>query len=178
MKIAIALFSLVLAAFNAFAEIQTLTYDSSTGGTSAVIQVTAQQTLQFKSMLSAGTIVAYPGGEVDPYLVWTVNGLKFTNNVADLSTTTLSTTIFAGPGSFQLFSPHNTGSRLAITFDIEPCPYPPDKTLTIGANSGNVTVTMENSTDLVNWTPAQNGATYTNAPGARFFRIKMNVNSP
>lgn len=58
--------------------------------------------------------------------------------------------------------------------------FPPDKTLVVGANSGNVQVTMQMSTDLVNWTPAVNEMIYTNAPDARFFRIQLltNVQAP
>src|SRR5205085_9205467 len=51
--------------------------------------------------------------------------------------------------------------------------FPPDKTAVVGAYSGNVQVTMEISTDLVNWTSATNGLVYTNSPAARFFRIKL-----
>jgi len=38
--------------------------------------------------------------------------------------------------------------------------------VTAGAYGGNVRVTMEMSTDLVNWAPAVNGMVYTNSPEA------------
>ena len=59
------------------------------------------------------------------------------------------------------------------TFDVEPAPFPPNKTAIIAANSGNVQVTMQTSTDLVNWTAAVNEQVYTNVPDARFFRIQI-----
>ncbi len=51
------------------------------------------------------------------------------------------------------------------------------KAVTVGANSGNLQLTMEISTDLVNWTAANNGALNTNSPDARFFRIKLLTNA-
>jgi len=63
------------------------------------------------------------------------------------------------------------------TVDIQPGPFPPGRTVTVGAYSGNVRVTMEMSTDLVNWTPAVNASLYTNSPDARFFRIQLVTNA-
>jgi hypothetical protein len=63
------------------------------------------------------------------------------------------------------------------TIDIQPAAFPPDKTAVVGAFSGNVQVTMEISTDLVNWTSATNGLIYTNSPAARFFRLKLVTNA-
>ena len=59
------------------------------------------------------------------------------------------------------------------TVDITPSAYPPDRAVTVGPYSADMKVTMEMSTDLVNWTVAQNAAVYTNRPEARFFRIKL-----
>ncbi len=81
--------------------------------------------------------------------------------------------VFAGPATIQLFRPNQIGSSSFATLEIQPASFPPDKALTVGSNAGNVRVTMESSTDLVNWTPAVNGAVYTNSPDARFFRIKV-----
>lgn len=87
---------------------------------------------------------------------------------------------FAGPATIQLvYAPNGPGGNFVgyATFDIEPGPYPPGKAVTIGAYSGNVQVTMETSTDLVNWTAAVNGAVYTNSPTAQFFRITLVKNA-
>lgn len=119
-----------------------------------------------------GTVLS-GNGPSQPYIVFSVNGITFTNSVGYIT----PPVIFAGPGSAQIFSPDNPNVKCAVTFDIEPAAFPPDKTMTLGAYSGNVAVTMEESTDLVNWTPSNNGQVHTNAPDARFFRIKMDKNA-
>ena len=85
--------------------------------------------------------------------------------------------VIAGPATIQIeqLSSVSTAGCFA-TLDVEPAPFPPNKTATIGANAGNVQVTMQTSTDLVNWATATNGLTYTNSPDARFFRIQMLTN--
>jgi hypothetical protein len=87
--------------------------------------------------------------------------------------------IVAGPAVVRLvMSPTAPPGCISfLTLDIQPAAFPPDKTVTVGAYSGNVQVTMEISTDLVNWTPAVNGMVYTNSPDARFFRIKLVTNA-
>ena len=84
--------------------------------------------------------------------------------------------IIAGPATISLITPSD-GAKAILTLDIEPGPYPPGRAVTVGAYSGNVQVTMEMSTDLVNWTPAVNAQVYTNSPDARFFRIKLATNA-
>jgi hypothetical protein len=85
----------------------------------------------------------------------------------------------AGPATISLITqgPGSSGNPAILTLDIEPGPYPPGRAVTVGAYSGNVQVTMEMSTDLVNWTPAVNAQVYTNSPDARFFRIKLQTNA-
>lgn len=79
----------------------------------------------------------------------------------------------AGPATISL-----DGGGL-VTLDIQPTPTPPEKTAVVAAYSGHVKVTMETSTDLVNWAPVPDGVTYTNSPDARFLRIRMEkVSSP
>ena len=99
--------------------------------------------------------------------------------------TTLQPLVIAGPATIQLLqaltgtlpvAPTDYIASLA-TFDVQPSPFPPNKAVTVGAYSGNVQVTMQISTDLVNWTPAVNGQIYTNSPDARFFRIQMVTNA-
>jgi hypothetical protein len=95
---------------------------------------------------------------------------EFNGSYMDLSKIT-----FAGPGTIQLrgdvFSPY------WVTVNVEPGPFPPGRTATVGSYSGNVQVTLQMSTDLVNWTPAVNGMVYTNCPDARFFRIQLLTNA-
>lgn len=63
------------------------------------------------------------------------------------------------------------------TFKITPDQYPPDKTVVVPGGPGGATVTLESSTNLIHWVPAA-GGTYTNLPGVKFFRIKMDRIQP
>ena len=157
--------------FTAHAEIRTLTLDSSITNSSETITISDQQTIELKAV---SPVTTWCGSNNGPFLHWNVHGLAFTNNVGFQP----AGWIFSGPASVRIFSPSCPVSGTVATFAIEPSAFPPDKTLTLGAFSGNVKVTMEQSTDLVNWTPAVNAAIYTNAPDARFFRIKMEKNAP
>ena len=165
MKYLLCAFCLVISMSNSRAALQTLTLDNSITNVSSSISITAQQTIEFK-----GFIGSVYGGSI----IYNINGLSITSSIPGLQYDVTTKQLFAGPGSVQILgsTPPQQG-QIAVTSDIEPSPFPPDKTLTLGAYSGNVTVTMQESTDLVNWTTAQNGATYTNSPTAAFFRIQM-----
>ncbi len=78
----------------------------------------------------------------------------------------------AGPAKI-IFISNRTASPALLTLEVQPQQFPPDKVATVGAFSGSVRVTMQDSTDLVNWTASANGSTYTNSPDAHFFRIKI-----
>ena len=162
MKTTTTLFSLILTvvSLSVRAQIQTLVV-SPTSTNSAVITVSSNSFATIKSVNSAS------GGNLQLNL----QGVNFSYHLPDASPNGL---IFSGPATIQLQGDGN-GASLA-TVDVEPGPFPPGKALTVGANSGNVQVTLQTSTDLVNWTPAVNGLVYTNTPEARFFRIQMVVN--
>lgn len=166
MKIATKLIILTLAyiSISASAQIQTLVV-TPTSTNSAVITVSSNSFATIKSINSAS------GG----YVQLNVQGANFAFHLPEGAPTGL---VFSGPATIQLQG-DGYGAALA-TVDVEPGLFPPGKTATIGANSGNVQVTMQMSTDLVNWTPAVNGMIYTNTPDARFFRIQLltNVQSP
>ena len=84
----------------------------------------------------------------------------------------------AGPATIKLVSFAFDTSKAMATVDITPSQFPPDRAVTVGPYSADMKVTMEMSTDLVNWTVAQNAAVYTNRPEARFFRIKLEKDIP
>jgi hypothetical protein len=99
-------------------------------------------------------------------------------NTQGISTEIDVGTVVAGPATFQVTQTSASSSLTGFaTISVEPAPFPPGKTVTVGAYSGNVQVTMQMSTDLVNWTTAVNGQVYTNSPDARFFRIQMVTNA-
>ncbi len=85
--------------------------------------------------------------------------------------------VFAGPATIQITQLSSYQPGAFATIAVEPGPFPPGQTATIGAYAGNVQVTMQTSTDLVNWTAATSGQVYTNSPAARFFRIQLLVNA-
>ena len=84
----------------------------------------------------------------------------------------------AGPATVRLVSLSSVDAKAMATVDITPSQYPPDRAVTVGPYSADMKVTMEMSTDLVNWAVAQNAAVYTNRPEARFFRIKLEKDIP
>jgi hypothetical protein len=170
MKTKLFLLCLTFALQSVQAELRTLTMDASVTNSSATLTISSNQTIEMKTAM-AQVAACGAGG---PLIIWSVNGITFTNQVG----LPAGNMIFAGPASVQLYAPNCAESKAIATFDVQPSAFPPDKALTLGAFSGNVMVTMEESTDLVNWTASASGNTYTNAPDARFFRIKMEKNAP
>lgn len=78
--------------------------------------------------------------------------------------------IVAGPATIRLVVGSNSSAGLC-TIKITPEAYPPDKSILVAPGSGGAAITLECSTNLVNWTATTNGV-YTNLPAAKFFRIK------
>ena len=107
-------------------------------------------------------------------LLINVGGASFNLRFPDENVDNL---VIAGPATIQLQALCCVYLPTFATIEVQPTPFPPDKTLTVGAYSGNVQVTMQVSTNLVDWTTAINGMVYTNSPGARFFRIQMVTNA-
>jgi len=165
------LFLITITCLVARAELLTITLDTAVSNRSDTITINDQQSIKLKNVWLKGACGSSAGSQ--PTMVWNIHGLVYTNTYAAFSDTT---SVFVGPASVYVTS-YSCDNQIAATFDIEPSAFPPDKALTLGAYSGNVKVTMEASTDLVNWAPASNGLVYTNAPDARFFRIKMERNA-
>jgi len=152
---------IALTAFSVHAQVQTLIV-SPTSTNSAVITLSSNNYAVVKSITT----------DYDCVLLVNLQGVDFSFNptwepVANLT--------FAGPGTIKLQG--TVYSPAYATIEVVPGPFPPGKTLTVGANRGNVQVTMQMSTDLVSWAPAINGMTYTNSPDTRFFRIQLITNA-
>jgi len=147
--------------FSTHAQLQTLVV-STTNTNSAVITVASNScvTIKTASVYSSATLLV------------TMQGVNFTFN---LSFQDINNFTFTGPATLQLQG--DSYAPAFVTVDVEPGFFPPGKTATVGSYSGNVQVTMQMSTDLVNWTTATNGMTYTNSPDARFFRIQLITNA-
>jgi len=86
-----------------------------------------------------------------------------------------STSIVAGPASIRLLL--DGPGQAFLTVKVTPGPAPPDKAMIIPAGPGGAVITLECSTNLVNWTPASSGV-YTNLPAAKFFRIRTDRINP
>lgn len=78
--------------------------------------------------------------------------------------------VVAGPATLSMVSVN--GNPGFCTVKITPESFPPDKTIIVLPGTGGGNITMECSTNLIQWTPASNGV-YTNLSEARFFRIRL-----
>ncbi len=80
--------------------------------------------------------------------------------------------IVAGPAIIKI---HGAGGNNATVCTLKITPdtdiYPPDKTVVIPADTNGANIILEQSTDFVNWTPADPGV-FTNLTGHLFFRIR------
>ena len=76
----------------------------------------------------------------------------------------------AGPAKIVFIAPLGNGTCFA-TFRITPESFPPDRTIIAMPGTNQTSITLECSTNLVQWSPATNGV-YGPMPEAKFFRIK------
>jgi len=170
MKTAIKLtiITIIYISISAHAQMQTLVANSS-NILSSVITIATNQYAIVKS-------ADYDDGGL---LLVNIQGTSFTK---DFSYDSIDGLTISGPATIQLEAHPDAYYACYATIEIKPqqLPVPPNQTVTVGSNAGNVQVTMLTSTDLINWTPAVNGMVYTNTPDARFFRIQLltNVQSP
>jgi hypothetical protein len=80
-------------------------------------------------------------------------------------------TTVAGPASFSL-APGQSANAAMLTVRITPLVYDVNKTLILPPSTNQVFITLESSTNLVNWSDTTNGV-YGSPDIARFFRIRM-----
>ncbi len=160
--------SLMYVSISAHAQMQTLVANSS-NILSSVITIATNQYAVVKS-------VDYDDGGL---LLINMQGTSFTKDFSYASADGLT---ISGPATIQLQAHPDAYYSCYATIEVKPQqqPVPPNQTVTVGSNAGNVQVTMLTSTDLVNWTSATNGMVYTNTSDARFFRIQLltNIQSP
>jgi hypothetical protein len=79
-------------------------------------------------------------------------------------------TVIKGPATFRLLAQSSTASYL--TLKVMPESFPPDRTLILPPGTDQVQITLESSTNLVQWSSATNGV-YGSPDEARFFRIHL-----
>ena len=93
--------------------------------------------------------------------------------VSKVYNTTTEPHVVRGPAVVE-FSDDGTGTRTAadlLTLEITPEAFDPTKTLIVPPGTNQVAVTLECSTNLVNWMVATNGI-YGSPIEAKFFRIR------
>jgi hypothetical protein len=78
--------------------------------------------------------------------------------------------IIAGPAVFRLRT-ITTNQKSFSTLRIIPESFSPDKTIIIPEGTAGATITLECSTNLLNWSTATNGF-YTGTNSSKFFRIR------
>lgn len=84
----------------------------------------------------------------------------------------------AGPAEIRYWINSYQGGNIEkayMTFEIVPGPYAPNRSAVISERDGPMKCTLEESTDLVNWTQSTSGQTHTltNANAMKFFRVKL-----
>lgn len=80
--------------------------------------------------------------------------------------------IAAGPAAFTMISLSGSGA-VPVTFEVTPQvqTFPPEKTVIVPEASTGAFITMELSTNLMQWMTVTNGF-YTGTNGAKFLRIR------
>jgi hypothetical protein len=86
--------------------------------------------------------------------------------------------VVAGPAILRLTISKNFGCGssnpdvVTCTFRTSPEAFPPDRTMIVLPGTNQTSVTLECSTNLIDWTSATNGV-YGPMPEAKFFRINL-----
>jgi hypothetical protein len=96
---------------------------------------------------------------------------RFVNGNNDMVAVSSVGDVVRGPATFQLTSVSALSAH-GFTLKITPVAFPPDQTLIVPPGTNQVHISMESSTNLVNWATATNGI-YGSPNEARFFRLKM-----
>lgn len=100
------------------------------------------------------------------------DGKKATHRVADNnSLSSFDPVVIAGPATIRLVAPPFGGTGMC-TVRLSPEAFPPDRTILIPPGTNQARITLECSTNLVQWFAATNGV-YGPLPEAKFFRIKL-----
>ncbi len=114
----------------------------------------------------------YPGSVVEVHKDGAV--LRFIPSGPSFGPYTYPSIVLAGPATIAFRSEflQRGGSPAFLTVEITPETYDVNRSITVGPGPGGAKITLECSTNLVNWAMATNGASYTNMNEPKFFRIK------
>jgi hypothetical protein len=178
MKITITILTLAVSSFMAFAQFEqyvtiTLTADSGGLSTYTINQNQAAELMSCKALQGGCILVVSTAGCTVTNNIPLQNQNQFT--AADTASGGRGT-IIQGPAAFSLLSYSST--RSFLTLKIIPESYDPNKTFIIPPGTNQVQVTLQVSTNLINWDTATNGV-YGSPATAQFFRIREdNLVSP
>ena len=152
----------------------------STVARAGVVTITAQATLNTNGVteLSIGSyeiaeLISFPYGDFSGRLLILKDGRTLQYPAASFSPITrpLDSLVVAGPAKIRLESFESTRPVLC-TFRISPEAFAPDRTILMPPGTNQARITLECSTNLVQWFAATNGV-YGPLPEAKFFRIKL-----
>lgn len=121
----------------------------------------------------------HPSADANGIISVIKDGITFTfdNSFHPRPSPTKDPLIIAGPATIRLTSTSLPAYPAICTFRVTPEPFPPDRTVIALPGTNQTTVTLECSTNLVDWAVATNGV-YGPMPQAKFFRIKLATPAP
>lgn len=151
-----------------FCQAEIVTLVLAAGQTNAALTLNQNQSARLTSFMDNQTVNLYVEGTNYSLGVISWNLLP---NASDYTPVEVRGPATIGLRAELSVEPEVHHPSAMATFEITPQPFSPDKTITVPAGPGGAAITMECSTDLVNWTAATNGV-YTNLLTARFFRIR------
>jgi hypothetical protein len=167
MKIIIIILSLACFRQFAHAAVVTLTAQANSG-TNGVAELSVGQ-------YEVAELISFPKllNGVDALLYLEKDGKTFVHSY-DWRVNFVDPLIVAGPANFRLVAQASGSGRALCTFKITPEAYPPDRAILIPPGTNQARITLECSTNLVQWFAATNGV-YGPLPEAKFFRIKLDA---
>jgi len=143
---------------------------TSTGSPPTVLQIQQGETAELLSGSNAS------GGNNFPLYTVQKDGITCQAfprlNVNSGNSAAQGTTV-TGPATITVLATSFSGSAL-LTVKITPDSYDVNKTLILPPGTNQVYISLESSTNLVNWADSTNGI-YGSPDTARFFRIRMNT---
>lgn len=152
-------------------------YETATGSKS--ITIADYETGELISVLNTNVASTaghpyYVAAQKDGYVLSLKSAASYYYPVAGAATSSGVGDIIRGPATFYLI---DTGSAQAFTVKITPVSFPPNKTLIVPPGTNQVQISLEASTNLVNWAVATNGV-YGSPDSAYFFRMRMTKLQP
>ncbi len=147
-----------------------LVYASSTSAQKVqTVVVTAALTNDLIT-IAAGEVVRVSMVRPEPYRPYDTEESRMRVEKSGVSTFIVQGDVISGPARFFLASDERVNAWL--TLEWIPAQVDPRSTMIVPQSTNAVAVSMEWSTNLVNWSEGTNGV-YSTADAAKFFRVKV-----